>query len=142
MITTLKKPRKMTLKQERWTKGYIETGNATEAARRARYEASNPHSLNVIGSENLIKLDKDIEKARDKEGLTWLTPEYILTSLNRIAISKKAPFRAKISALELLGKSLALFTDKVETQNKIIGIIGELKSEWREQPLIEPKIAP
>lgn len=133
----------MTLKQEKWVKGYLETGNLAEASRIAGYKVgskggkedatSSSYTLSHIGQQNLQKLSKEIEIGREREGLAWLTPEYILTSLNKIAADKKAPFRAKISALELLGKSLALFTDKVETKNQILQVIGELRSEWREE---------
>lgn len=42
----------LTPKQKAFADAYIETANATEAARRAGY---NPHSARVIGRENLTK---------------------------------------------------------------------------------------
>lgn len=50
-------PNKLTLKQRLWLKHYLETGNATEAARRAGYQCDNEGSLRVIGHENLTKLN-------------------------------------------------------------------------------------
>ena len=44
----------LTLKQRKWIKEYIETGNATEAARRV-YDCKD-ESAHSIGSENLHKL--------------------------------------------------------------------------------------
>lgn len=45
----------LTLKQRKWIKEYIETGNATEAAMRV-YDVKDRDSANAIGSENLAKL--------------------------------------------------------------------------------------
>jgi hypothetical protein len=45
----------ITLKQRKWIKEYITTGNATEAAMRT-YDCKNRDSANAIGSENLAKL--------------------------------------------------------------------------------------
>ena len=42
----------LTLKQKAFADAYIETGNASEAARRAGYKSKN---MNNIGSENLAK---------------------------------------------------------------------------------------
>jgi hypothetical protein len=46
----------LTLKQERWLNAYLETSNATEAARQAGYDATE-NGLRVIGCENLTKLN-------------------------------------------------------------------------------------
>ena len=45
----------LTLKQRRWIKEYIETGNATEAAARV-YDVKDRESAGTIGTENLQKL--------------------------------------------------------------------------------------
>jgi len=45
----------LTLKQRKWIKEYIKTGNATEAAMRV-YDCKDRESANAIGSENLAKL--------------------------------------------------------------------------------------
>lgn len=45
----------LTLKQRKWIKEYIETGNATEAAMRV-YDCKTRESAHTIGSENLSKL--------------------------------------------------------------------------------------
>jgi L-serine deaminase len=49
------KQRKLTLKQRKWIKEYIKTGNATEAAVRV-YDVADRDSARAIGSENLAKL--------------------------------------------------------------------------------------
>ena len=51
----MKKDKSLTLKQRRWIKEYIETGNATEAAMRV-YDCKDRESAGTIGTENLQKL--------------------------------------------------------------------------------------
>lgn len=60
---------KLTLKQAAWLKHYIETGNATEAARKAGYKGTED-SLRVIGHENLIKLNIPVADLMDRMGLS------------------------------------------------------------------------
>lgn len=58
-------PRKLTLKQKRFVEAYLETGNATEAARRAGYgtEQSSDSVMAVVGWHNIrnAKIQKQIE---------------------------------------------------------------------------------
>src|SRR5258705_11042542 len=50
------KEQKLTIKQRLWIKGYLETGNATEAAMQV-YNCKERDSAAQIGYENLRKLD-------------------------------------------------------------------------------------
>lgn len=52
---TKKKELSLTLKQRKWIKEYIKTGNATEAASRV-YDCKDRNVANAIGAENLAKL--------------------------------------------------------------------------------------
>ena len=61
--------RALTLKQRKWIKEYIETGNATEAAMRV-YDVKDRDSAETIGSENLGKLA--LNDLMDEMGLTDL----------------------------------------------------------------------
>lgn len=47
---------KLTLKQRKWLKEYIDCGNATEAAMRV-YACKNRDSANAIGAQNLAKIN-------------------------------------------------------------------------------------
>ena len=58
---------KLTLKQRKWIKEYIATGNATEAAMRV-YDVKSRGSAEVIGTENLGKLRLD--ELMNEMGLT------------------------------------------------------------------------
>jgi hypothetical protein len=57
----------LTLKQRKWIKAYIETGNATEAAMRV-YDVKNRESASAIGAENLGKLR--MSELMEEMGLT------------------------------------------------------------------------
>ena len=50
-----KKGDRLTLKQRKWIKEYIKTGNATEAAMRV-YDCKDRESAGTIGTENIAKL--------------------------------------------------------------------------------------
>ena len=61
----------LTLKQQRWLKEYIDTGNATKAALKA-YQC-NYNSARVIGHQNLAKLSisNQLQDWLDSEDLTY-----------------------------------------------------------------------
>lgn len=128
---------KLTPKQKAFADYYIETGNATEAARKSGYKGKN---LNRIASENLTKLDiknyidgkmKELEDqriAKADEVLKYLTrvirgeeTEQVVVTENigdfmseARVINKELSAKDKIKAAELLGKRYRLFTDKIE----------------------------
>ena len=118
---------KLTEKQKRFIDYYVETGNASEAARRAGYRGDN---MNNIGSENLAKLGKYINArlesvdneriASANEVLEYLTS--VLRGQAKDQFGLDASLKDRNKAAELLGKRHALFTDKVEQKNT-----GEVK---------------
>ena len=140
---------KLTEKQKRFADYYIETGNATESARRAGYKGKN---LNNVASENLAKVGvksyideklKVLENERTasaKEVLEFLTgeldEEIVVvegtgdgTSEAR-KIKKQIGLRERIKSAELLGKRYRLFTDKVEVEGVVpVMIVGESELE-------------
>lgn len=133
---------KLTPKQKAFAEYYIETGNATEAARKAGYKGKN---LNRIASENLSKLDiksyidekmKELEDqriAKADEVLKYLTrvirgeeTEQVVVTENigdfmseARVINKELSAKDKIKAAELLGKRYRLFVDKVEKDTNL-----------------------
>ena len=61
----------LTLKQQRWVNAYLETGNATEAARLAGYKGDD-NQLGVVGHGNLrkYKIKQFIEERLSEERIT------------------------------------------------------------------------
>lgn len=133
---------KLTPKQKAFAEYYIETGNATEAARKAGYKGKN---LNRIASENLSKLDIKSyidEKMKELEDKRIAKAEEVLEYLTRVirgeeteqvvvtenigdfmseakVVDKEISAKDKIKAAELLGKRYRLFVDKVEKDSNI-----------------------
>jgi len=98
---------KLTIKQKKFVKEYIETGNATEAAARV-YDVTDRNSANSIGSENLAKLAEPIADVMDRVGLT---DEYLMKCLQEDIDLKPQNRKAE---LELAMKAKGKFIDKQE----------------------------
>ena len=109
---------KLTAKQEIFCREYIIDLNATQAAIRAGYSKK---TANRIASENLSKLDiqkKIQELQQERAERTEITQDKVLKELAGIGF---APIRAadKTKALELLGRHLGMFTDKLQIEGDI-----------------------
>lgn len=104
--------KKLTIKQNRFVKEIIKTGNATQAAIKAGYSKK---TARQTGSENMskpdikLKIEKTMSAEANKLGIT---AEYVLTNIKNIAEneSEKA-ISTTLKANELLGKHLKLFHD-------------------------------
>ena len=133
---------KLTPKQKAFAEYYIETGNATESARKAGYSKK---TARVIGQENLLKpaLKSYIdEKMKELESKRIAKAEEVLEYLTRVlrgeeteqvvvtenigdfmseakVVDKEISAKDKIKAAELLGKRYRLFVDKVEKDSKV-----------------------
>ncbi len=120
----------LTPKQQAFADYYIETGNATEAARRAGYKGAN---LNRVASENLSKLDiqqyingrmaeKDSQRiASQDEILEYLTRVVRGAEVEEVVsfgpdgpvkTTRQAAVRDRNKAAELLGKRYATWVDR------------------------------
>ena len=128
--------KKLTPKQKAFADYYIETGNATEAARRAGYKGKN---LNRIASENLSKLDikqyiderlskiEDARIAKGEEVLQYLTK--VMRGEEKDQFGLDASLQDRTKAAELLGKRYRLFVDKVESDvNATVNSTAKLDS--------------
>lgn len=126
---------KLTEKQKRFIDYYIETGNATESAKKAGY--SNKTAKN-IGAENLTKLNFFIQKKlEEKENQRIASQDEVLQYLTSVLrgeseseivvvegtgdgcsqakqVIKKPDEKEKLRAAELLGKRYGLYVEKKE----------------------------
>ena len=121
--------KKLSPKQKAFADYYIETGNATEAARRAGYKKPN-----VQGSQNLEKLSiksyieeriKATDEARIAKGdevLEYLTK--VMRGEEKDQFGLDATISDRTKAAELLGKRYRLFTDKMEITGEIPVVIS------------------
>ena len=128
--------KKLTPKQRAFADYYIETGNATEAARRAGSKGKN---LNRIASENLSKLDikqyieerlskiEDTRIAKGEEVLQYLTK--VMRGEEKDQFGLDASLQDRTKAAELLGKRYRLFVEKIESDvNATVNSTAKLDS--------------
>ena len=145
---------KLTEKQKRFVDFYIQTGNATEAARLAGYKGKN---LNRIGTENLSKLViknaidarlKEFESSRKadaKEILEYMTSvmrgeleEEVVSAVGTgdgkfepKVVTKRVGIKERNKAAEMLAKVHGMFTEKAEVKIDTAQIlIDTLSSVW------------
>lgn len=140
---------KLTEKQKRFADFFIETGNASEAAKRAGYRGKN---LNRIASENLTKVDirnyidariaekDDARIAKQDEILEFLTSvlrgqvkEQFPIGLGmgeQQLVKKELDGKDRIKAAELLGKRYAMWTEKQQLDGTFgVQLIDDIGSE-------------
>ena len=126
----------LTPKQQRFVEEYLIDLNATQSAIRAGYSEK---TAAVIGAENLIKpnIAKAIQEAQNKRTeRTEITQDYVLTNIQKVIercmqvqqvdncltqtedgeLAQAFMFKEQgaLKGLELLGKHLGMFKDKVE----------------------------
>ncbi len=128
----------MSEKQKAFCDFYIETLNATEAARRAGYSEKTAKS---IGCENLTKpnLKEYIElRLAEMEAHRVADGEEVLQYLTRVmrgeekdSFDMDASLQDRTKAAELLGKRYRLFIDKQEISGTLEGvtIINDIPKE-------------
>lgn len=106
----------MNPRQQKFVDEYCVDLNATQAAIRAGY---NQKTASVIGNENLRKpyikqaIEERLQKNVQKNDITV---ELVLGGIKEIAFKQNAKETDRLRALELLGKYLKMFTDKIETK--------------------------
>ena len=105
----------LTVKQRRFVEEYLVDLNATQACIRAGYK---PTSAQEMGFENLTKplIKITIDAAlKQRSERTKITADYVLTTIREtVEKCKSDPFNpsALLKGAELLGKHLALFTER------------------------------
>lgn len=136
----------MTPKQEAFVREYLVDLNATQAAIRAGYSQRTAH---VIGHENLKKpeIAITIEAAMDARAKrTAITADYVLEGIRDTIERCRAPGEdfnpaQALKGLELLGKHLKLFTDKVEHTGKDGEPLIPARSEDEQRAMLADRLA-
>lgn len=123
-------PAKLTPKQERFVSEYLIDLNATQAAIRAGYSEKTARQM---ATENLSKpaIQEALRKARQRQQKrTEITADFVLNELMKIASDEAGDetnshlkYSNKMKALELLGKHLGMFTEKVSVDMPEGGVV-------------------
>ena len=106
-------------RQRKFVEAY--DGNATEAARKAGYKG-NGDTLSVVGCKllGLAKVKKLIEARQAKEIKALVaTRQERQAFWTEVMKSKREEMQSRLRASELLGKSEADFTDKMEVKMNV-----------------------
>ena len=122
---------KLTLKQKKFIDFFIETGNATESARLAGYNAKTEKAMGNIGSENLEKLGAFIaKKMNEKQKATIASQDEVLEYLTKVMRGEEkdsfgldASLQDRTKCAELLGKRYGTFKEKVDLTGKLPVVI-------------------
>lgn len=130
----------LTDKQQRFVDEYLVDLNASAAARRAGYsEKTAGHIAKQLVTKTSIA-QAIAEKMQDLQQRTEITQEYVLSRLKEIVErttqhegADEYDPRAAVKALELLGKHLGLYTEKVSLKGEITvaSILQELEQYER-----------
>lgn len=112
---------KLTPKQKQFCKEYMIDLNATQAAIRAGYSKKTAHS---IGDENLRKpaIQAELQKQMDKRAeKTGRTAEDVLRDIQEIKsrAMDENDHKNALKALEMEGKHLGMFTDRVINEGNL-----------------------
>ena len=110
----------LTAKQKRFCEEYMVDCNAKQAAIRAGYSRK---SARETGPENLLKpaighYIQILQKERSER--TEIDADYVLKGLREIADDREKKTSDRLRAYELLGRHLAMFTDKTEHGGSVI----------------------
>lgn len=125
----------LTPKQERFVQEYLVDLNATQAAIRAGYKNAEI-GRQLITKNNVSAAIQEAKRKRSER--TEISQDYVLMGLKEIAdqeasdaAASELKYSSKLKALELLGKHLGMFTDRVE--NKVDAAVRiELSPELEE----------
>ena len=134
----------MTPKQQRFVQEYLIDLNATQAAIRAGYSK---HTANEQGSQLLAKLNIREAVAAGQVKIAAaaaFTAEDILRDLEeaRTGAVNAGQYSAAIRAVELRGKQIGMFVDRVMVKNIQYVVQAPLQAESPEQWLATYAVAP
>lgn len=100
----------MTTKEQAFVDLY--DGNASQTAIKAGYKTKNP---DVVGHQNLVRLGAEIKKREEKKQAPHIaTRQERQAFWAEVMFSDKVGMNERLRASELLGKSEADFTEKLE----------------------------
>lgn len=130
-------PNGLTEKQETFCMAVFE-GSGFSDAYRAAYDAQNmkPATINRQAHELMVnpkitaRMDQLHRQREQEQRMSALSrSEKVIKKLEEIGLQDDSGGTAQIRALELLGKTIGMFTDKIETEDKTERDADAIKAE-------------
>jgi len=108
----------LTQREKRFCDAWMRHGNATRAIRQAGYQCANDNSAACLGSQMLNKehIVEYIARAT-WPGVEAITPAYIMEAIHLEAVTAEHA-GSRVRALELLGKTFAMFIEKHQHEHE------------------------
>ena len=134
---------KLSIKQERFVKEYARSGNGTDAARKAGYQAGNkggksPNIHRVMAAENLAKpaVFQAVQGELARMALK-VDPDRVKRRLDEISHEAQADgqYGPAVRAEELLGKSIGMWVDQSVNINVSSEHVQALLNQARQRQL-------
>ena len=114
-------------KQRKWVHWFLKTGNAREACRQAGYSIKSASALKK--NERVRKAIQEAIEHRKKQFVANIDREYLLEKMKEIAENEAEKTSDRLKALELLGKALGIFTEKIEQRVEAVKYYAPEKRE-------------
>lgn len=128
---------RLTDKQQRFVAEYLIDLNATQAAIRAGYSAKNADKIGsqLLGKTRVSEAIQAEKTARSER--TEITQDYVINKLKAIAdqeasdgTDSELKYSSQLKALELLGRHLGMFTDRMKVEGNVpVVIVGDEQLE-------------
>lgn len=128
---------RLTDKQQRFVAEYLIDLNATQAAIRAGYSAKNADKIGsqLLGKTRVSEAIQAEKTARSER--TEITQDYVIKKLKAIAdqeasdgTDSELKYSSQLKALELLGRHLGMFTDRMKVEGNVpVVIVGDEQLE-------------
>ena len=129
----------LTEKQETFVQAIVQ-GNGYAAAYRIAYntegmaEPTIHREASKLGAHPKITARLNqirIQKEQERRAVALSRDEYVLQKLKRIIDDENQPTSSRVRSLELMGKTIGLFVDRIETEDKTERTADEIEADLR-----------
>ena len=129
----------LTEKQEAFVQAIMGGKNYTDAYREA-YNTAGMADGTIWNVSSTLAANPKVQmrlsalkaaKEAERRAIEVSRPEFVLRELEAIALDKKEPTAARVRALELMGKTVAMFTDRTETEDVTDASADEIEARLK-----------